>query len=293
MSGPVLCRSPSAPGIAPALPVNGARNNLAAQTSGQTLVGPEQMISSVVVTPGEPRDSGQKFPPRWVSSPGPGSSGGRRGCREGPGGAEKFYREPTPMPVTPRDRTSTCGPRAGWCVPSAARTPVIHMTCQRSRQVAHIGRIVWRSFSKRLHRHKCLTCDNVATLGQWGILRRERPASRAQWGNAPERSRRIGAFLSSSMVLDESGTQTRPWLTVILDDHSRTAGTRCSWASRPRHKLRWPCGRRSGAKPTRVGGVRDTSHLVQPAAHRAVWTAAVIVLPRCSNSRSASSAVER
>lgn len=55
-------------------------------------------------------------------------------------------------------------------------------------------------------------------------------------------------------VLDAQQKPARPWLTVVLDDHSRAvAGTPCSWATRPPSRPRWRCTRPPAARPTRPG----------------------------------------
>ena len=59
------------------------------------------------------------------------------------------------------------------------------------------------------------------------------------------------------MVVDETGKPVRPWLTVILDDHSRAvAGYTVSSARRPQRRQRWRSGRRCAQTRSAVGGVR-------------------------------------
>jgi len=70
-------------------------------------------------------------------------------------------------------------------------------------------------------------------------------------------------------ILDESGRSVRPWLTVILDDHSRAvAGYTVFWGARPRCRPRWRCGRRSGAKRTRGGRFAGSRRRCTPITER-------------------------
>ena len=84
------------------------------------------------------------------------------------------------------------------------------------------------------------------------------------------------------MILDEAGKPARPWLTVILDDHSRAvAGYTVFLGDPTRCRPRWRCGRRSGASPTRAGRYADyrppcmsimpTPGLCRPRAGRCWW----------------------
>ena len=58
------------------------------------------------------------------------------------------------------------------------------------------------------------------------------------------------------LILDASGKPVRPWLTMVMDDHSRGLSVTCLFSVRPRRcRPRSPCVKRSGARPIRTGPV--------------------------------------
>ena len=61
------------------------------------------------------------------------------------------------------------------------------------------------------------------------------------------------------LIVDANGKSARPWLTIVIDDHSRAIAGYMAFLGAPSPCIRpWPCGKRSGARRIPVAGAWDS-----------------------------------
>ena len=116
----------------------------------------------------------------------------------------------------------------GWCLPSYSTVYAILAALDPAMvTLAHEGAAAFRDRYELIHRHRA-------------------EAPNALW--------QADHTLLDLLILDEAGKPVRPWLTTVMDDHSRAvAGTMVFLGAPSTLNTASRCARRSGARPIRPG----------------------------------------